>query len=140
MNTCIYILVDEDSNSWECSQCREWWMLTSGSPEDNEMKFCPKCGTKIIESKIETVDKLIKEIDETFEESIPYFTISKSKIDNSPVLGDTVKCKVCGEYHDVEHGDVVKKDGSKEKSKLLAFIKCPQNGKDYLVGINGKEI
>jgi hypothetical protein len=48
--------------------------------------------------------------------------------------------KFSGKYHDVEYGDVVKEDGSREKSKLLAFIKCPQNNNCYLVGIEGKEI
>jgi DNA-directed RNA polymerase subunit RPC12/RpoP len=136
LNTCVYTLVDDDSNSWECSECREWWTLNAGSPEDNEMNFCPKCGSEIVESKIETVEELIEEIPET----VPYFAISNAEIDEKPILGNTIKCKVCGEHHNVEYGDIIEKDGSKTPSKMLAFIKCPTNDKSYLVGINGKEI
>jgi NAD-dependent SIR2 family protein deacetylase len=91
LKTCTYTLVDEDSNTWECSECRHWWTLNNGSPEDNNMKFCPRCGAEIIRSRIETVEE---SIDEVSEDNIPYFAISNSEIDNKPVLGDTVKCKV----------------------------------------------
>jgi len=54
LNTCTYTLVYDDRNTWECSNCRHWWIFSSGTPEDNQMKYCPMCGTKIIENKIES--------------------------------------------------------------------------------------
>ncbi len=39
----IYTLVDDDSNTWECSECREWWTFNSGDPKENYMNYCPKC-------------------------------------------------------------------------------------------------
>lgn len=68
------------------------------------------------------------------------FTIGNDELKKAQPLGDTVKCKVCGELHNVDYGDIIKKDGSREKSKLLAFIKCHVNDECYLVGIEGKEI
>lgn len=68
------------------------------------------------------------------------FAISNGELDNKPTLENTVKCKVCKKYHDVEYGDIIEKDGSRTPSKMLAYIKCPKNCKSYLVGINGKAI
>lgn len=45
--TTTYQLVDDDANVWECSHCRELWVLTTGTPQENEMQFCPKCGRRI---------------------------------------------------------------------------------------------
>jgi NAD-dependent SIR2 family protein deacetylase len=59
---CIYILIDDDFNTWECSICREWWTLSNGIPEQNNMKFCPHCGAKIIKNKVETMEELIEKI------------------------------------------------------------------------------
>ena len=73
-------------------------------------------------------------------EVINLFTISNEEINSKSTLGTTVKCKVCGELHDVQYGDIIEKDGSLTPSKMLAFIKCPANGESYLVGIEGKEI
>lgn len=53
---CTYTLVDDDSNTWECSNCRDMWNLMNGTPEDNYMNFCPHCGVKIIESKIKILE------------------------------------------------------------------------------------
>jgi Zn finger protein HypA/HybF involved in hydrogenase expression len=55
----IYILADDDTNTWECSDCREWWTLNSGSPKDNYMNYCPHCGGKITECKTQTLQGLI---------------------------------------------------------------------------------
>ena len=38
-----YTLVDDDSNTWECSECRELWTFNSGDPKENYMNYCPKC-------------------------------------------------------------------------------------------------
>lgn len=61
-NTCTYTLYD-DCNTWECSNCRDWWTFLSGTPENNYMKYCPMCGAKIIENKIETLDEVIERMD-----------------------------------------------------------------------------
>lgn len=29
---------------YECSNCGEPWVLTAGTPKDNNMNFCPNCG------------------------------------------------------------------------------------------------
>ena len=54
-----------------------------------------------------------------------------------PLL-DKELCPHCGELHDVHYGDKINSDGTKTKSKLIAFIKC---GKSlYLVGVNNRLI
>lgn len=34
----------EEENVWKCSNCDEYWLLNHGTPFDNEMNFCPRCG------------------------------------------------------------------------------------------------
>jgi predicted RNA-binding Zn-ribbon protein involved in translation (DUF1610 family) len=46
---CEYTLIDDDCNVWQCSNCGMEWILENGSPKENEMKFCPKCGFEIKE-------------------------------------------------------------------------------------------
>lgn len=46
--TCNYTLEDDDANTWECNKCGVEWALEAGTPEDNEMNYCPKCGREII--------------------------------------------------------------------------------------------
>ncbi len=53
----IYVLVDDDANAWECSECRDLWILNDGTPKDNYMNYCPKCGSKITNIKIEGGNK-----------------------------------------------------------------------------------
>lgn len=45
---CEYTLEDEDSNTWECNKCGELWVLNAGTPKDNNMNYCPKCGREIV--------------------------------------------------------------------------------------------
>ena len=33
-----------ESNTYECSVCGEPWELNYGTPEENNMNFCPNCG------------------------------------------------------------------------------------------------
>lgn len=68
------------------------------------------------------------------------FTISNGELSTKPDLQEKVKCRYCIQLHNIQYGDIVNGDGSKEKSNLLAFIKCPKNNKCYLVGIKGKQI
>ena len=75
------------------------------------------------------------------EKDVPYFTIGNDELVKKPVLCETIRCRVCGEMHDVEYGkkmDTV--TGEMKNSKTLAFYKCPVNGKLYLAGINGREV
>ena len=32
---------------YDCSECGMSWFLEAGTPEDNEMAYCPKCGAKL---------------------------------------------------------------------------------------------
>lgn len=73
-------------------------------------------------------------------ESIPFIAFGTNEINNSPPLDNLVICHICGKIHKIEYRDIVKEDGTKEKSEMLAFIKCPKTGSTYLVGINGKSI
>jgi hypothetical protein len=63
IKTCTYTLVDDETNTWECSKCRHWWSLNNGSPFDNNMRFCPFCGKIIWEIEKPTIEELIKLIE-----------------------------------------------------------------------------
>lgn len=45
--SCEWTLEDDDANTWECNKCGVEWVLEAGTPEDNEMNYCPKCGREI---------------------------------------------------------------------------------------------
>ncbi len=45
---CTYTLSDENWNVYECSYCKELWILSEGTPEENGMKYCPFCGCEIL--------------------------------------------------------------------------------------------
>ena len=71
----------------------------------------------------------------------PYFTIGNDELAKKPALGKTALCRVCGEAHEVEYGK--EKDpvtGEMKDSKTLAFYRCPETGKLYLAGIDGREV
>lgn len=38
-----------DGSFFECSECGERWELTCGSPADNNLNFCPRCGAEVAE-------------------------------------------------------------------------------------------
>lgn len=38
-----------DGSFFECSKCGERWELTCGSPADNNLNFCPRCGAEVAE-------------------------------------------------------------------------------------------
>ena len=47
---------------YECSNCGEPWVLTTGTPEENNMNFCPNCGADMQGNKKETTfDDYLKE-------------------------------------------------------------------------------
>lgn len=37
-----------DGSFFECSKCGERWELTCGSPADNNLCFCPRCGAEVV--------------------------------------------------------------------------------------------
>lgn len=37
-----------DGSFFECSKCGERWELTCGSPADNNLNFCPRCGAEVV--------------------------------------------------------------------------------------------
>ncbi len=67
------------------------------------------------------------------------FAIGGDELEKKGPLGDMIRCKACGAMHKVEYGDRVLEDGTREKSKMLAFITCT-SGAMYLVGLHGKEL
>lgn len=40
-------IIDTDANVWKCTTCGEEWMLNDGNPSDNNMLFCPHCGSRM---------------------------------------------------------------------------------------------
>jgi predicted RNA-binding Zn-ribbon protein involved in translation (DUF1610 family) len=44
---CDYSLIDEDYNTWECSNCNYEGIIVEGTPEENEIRYCPHCGFEI---------------------------------------------------------------------------------------------
>lgn len=37
-----------DGSFFECSECGERWELSCGSPADNNLNFCPRCGAEVV--------------------------------------------------------------------------------------------
>lgn len=38
---------DEENNVFQCSNCKEEFVLISGSPKENGYEYCPHCGCKM---------------------------------------------------------------------------------------------
>lgn len=45
---CRNIADPYDGSFFECSKCGERWELTCGSPADNNLSFCPRCGAEVV--------------------------------------------------------------------------------------------
>lgn len=45
--TCTYKQLNDDYNTWECSNCKCDWCIEDGTPKDNNMNYCPECGARI---------------------------------------------------------------------------------------------
>ena len=43
-----FALYDPDLNWWECQACRFWWEFEDGDPYEHDMRFCPRCGRRIV--------------------------------------------------------------------------------------------
>lgn len=39
--------LDEENNVFQCSNCKEEFVLISGSPKENGYNYCPHCGCKM---------------------------------------------------------------------------------------------
>lgn len=39
--------IESDHGSYICSLCYEDWMLNDGTPEENHMNYCPRCGARM---------------------------------------------------------------------------------------------
>ena len=48
-----------------------------------------------------------------------------------------VVCPHCGEVHKIGYGEKKNDDGTYSPSNSLGFIKCPENGSNYIVSLNG---
>lgn len=72
------------------------------------------------------------------ENDLPFVAFGNDELSGKRDVGEYEKCNNCGNLHEVQYGDKVNPDGTKTKSKLLAFIKCPENDALYLVGVGGK--
>lgn len=52
---------------WHCSNCHDEWLFYEGTPEENNLKYCPHCGAKVIkyksyiETEIEIANKIAKD-------------------------------------------------------------------------------
>ena len=52
---------------WHCSNCHDEWIFYEGAPEENNLKYCPHCGAKVIkyesyiETEIEIANKMVKD-------------------------------------------------------------------------------
>lgn len=52
---------------WHCSNCHDEWIFYEGTPEENNLKYCPHCGAKVIkyesyiETEIEIANKMVKD-------------------------------------------------------------------------------
>jgi len=53
--TCLWSRADEDTDCWEGS-CGAAWSLNDGTPEENEMNYCPRCGAKLEQAKAPSSD------------------------------------------------------------------------------------
>lgn len=40
---------DEENGVFQCSNCKEKFVLISGSPKENKYNYCPTCGAKMDE-------------------------------------------------------------------------------------------
>ena len=41
--------------TWTCSRCGEPWTLIDGTPDDNNMDFCPACGAPMTDKAVQMV-------------------------------------------------------------------------------------
>lgn len=69
--------------------------------------------------------------------------IGNGELDGHPDVGESADCPACKQPHKVEYGTSrsMNPDGTwsePKESRELGFVKCPTNGKSYMVSLNGK--
>ena len=56
---------DYDELTWTCSRCGEVWTLIDGTPDDNNMDFCPACGAPMTDEAVQMVMKKLEALYDT---------------------------------------------------------------------------
>lgn len=64
---CTFREYGAEEGLWYCSNCHDEWLFYEGTPEENNLKYCPHCGAKVIkyesyiETEIEIANKMTKD-------------------------------------------------------------------------------
>lgn len=67
------------------------------------------------------------------------FSMGNDELEKREPLGDFIYCDRCRKRHIIRYGKKVLPDGTEKLDKLLAYVKC-DDGKSFVVGINGKKV
>lgn len=68
------------------------------------------------------------------------FSIGNDELEKLKALEADTVCPACGEKHPVRYGKAKQPDGTWVETTTMAFVKCPETGHTYLVGIDGKRL
>ena len=68
------------------------------------------------------------------------FSIGNEELERLKALEADTICPACGKKHPVSYGKVQQTDGTWVETTAMAFVKCPETGHTYLVGIDGKRL
>ena len=68
------------------------------------------------------------------------FSIGNDELERLKDLETDTDCPNCGEKHPVLYGKAKQPDGTWVETAAVAFVKCPETGHAYLVGIGGKRL
>ncbi len=104
---CVFREDGTEECLWHCSNCKKEWLFYEGTPEDNELKYCPHCGAKVtkyenyIEGEIEVANKMEEDLIEKLQkenEELKKFHIQDNKhldfIMENSISVQTVKDKI----------------------------------------------
>lgn len=103
------------------------WLNSGGTMED-----------PYIQQQFNYAERILNQAKE--QEEIPFVAFGNGELDGNDPVGTHEICPNCGEEHEVGYGEKVNPDGTREPSKMLAFLTCPKNDTTYLIGIEGKKI
>lgn len=65
---CTFREYGAEEGLWYCSNCHDEWLFYEGTPEENNLKYCPHCGAKVtkyenyIEGEIEAANKMEEDL------------------------------------------------------------------------------
>ena len=68
------------------------------------------------------------------------FSIGNDELEKLKALEADTVCPACGEKHPVRYGKAKQSDGTWVETTAIAFVKWPETGYAYLVGIDGKQL